>query len=129
MTRVLGPRGGRLRSDRDSCGDLETSYRNESNSFYGNFTTASKLPHRECIDLAAYRNRCIHIRHRIREGRQRPGKGGCRPHRQRRSRWCERTCSMATMPQLLSALVFHNNFGDQTQMIMFLKNMSIEFPA
>jgi putative oxidoreductase len=26
---------------------------------------------------------------------------------------------------LLSALIFHNNFGDQTQMIMFLKNVSI----
>ena len=26
---------------------------------------------------------------------------------------------------LLSALIFHNNFGDQMQMIMFLKNVSI----
>jgi putative oxidoreductase len=26
---------------------------------------------------------------------------------------------------LLSALIFHNNFGDQVQMIMFLKNVSI----
>ncbi|SRR5258708_755658 len=26
---------------------------------------------------------------------------------------------------LLSALIFHNNFGDQLQMIMFLKNVSI----
>lgn len=26
---------------------------------------------------------------------------------------------------LLAALIFHNNFGDQTQMIMFLKNLAI----
>jgi len=26
---------------------------------------------------------------------------------------------------LVSALIFHNNFGDQTQMIMFMKNVSI----
>jgi putative oxidoreductase len=26
---------------------------------------------------------------------------------------------------LLTAVIFHNNFGDQTQMIMFLKNVSI----
>ena len=26
---------------------------------------------------------------------------------------------------LISAVLFHNNFGDQTQMIMFLKNVSI----
>jgi putative oxidoreductase len=26
---------------------------------------------------------------------------------------------------LLTALTFHNNFGDQTQMIMFLKNVSV----
>ena len=26
---------------------------------------------------------------------------------------------------LLSAILFHNNFGDQTQMIMFMKNLAI----
>jgi putative oxidoreductase len=40
--------------------------------------------------------------------------------------WQTRWASYAMAAfSIVSALIFHNNFGDQTQMIMFMKNISI----
>jgi len=40
--------------------------------------------------------------------------------------WKARTAAfLLTGFTLLSALLFHSNFGDQTQMIMFMKNLAI----